>query len=334
MKKIYFIILGVAIVLGGFFYFRYEVYFSHGSVSGDKIFEVSKGEGNGEVGTSLRQDGFISGSWYFYYYIKTHGLLNRILPGKYKLNGNMTIPEIALVITNEKNILPGYVEITFPEGLTIQQMADKINANELDGQGFLGLAKDPSPDLIEKFNFLQEGKSLEGYLFPDTYYFSKEIDARGIIVKILDNFNNKLSSDLRKEIAKQQKTLSNIITMASIVEKEVSTDNDRAIVAGLFWNRIASGQALQSDATLSYALNDKVSQHSLTQTKTNSPYNTYLYKGLPPGPICNPGLSAIEAAIHPQKTDFVYFLSDPKTGQTIFSKTFAEHVANRNKYGL
>lgn len=334
MKKVFLVIASMIIVLGGFFYFRYQVYFSHQNQVEKTIFEISKGDGSVEVATKLKEANLISGKIYFYYYLKTHNLISNILPGKYELNGGMTIPDIAITITNKKNILPGYVEITFPEGLTIKQMAEKIIASGLDGQGFLNLAQNTPQDLKDKFDFLKESKSMEGYLFPDTYFFAKDIDARGIVIKILNNFDNKISVDLRKEIIIQKKTLAEILTLASIVEKEVSMDSDRSTVAGLFWNRLADGQALQSDATLSYFLDESVAQHTIVETKIDSPYNTYLKKGLPPGPICNPGLAAIKATIYPEKTDYYYFLSDPKTGQTIFSKSFNEHVENRRKYGL
>ncbi|KKQ14969.1 MAG: hypothetical protein US25_C0015G0002 [Candidatus Moranbacteria bacterium GW2011_GWE1_36_7] len=143
-----------------------------------------------------------------------------------------------------------------------------------------------------------------------------------------------MTDALLDEISKQKKTLYDVITMASIIEGEVQTDEDRKIVSGLFWNRLKIGQAFGSDATLEYVLGGNKRQHSLAETKTDSPYNTYLYKGLPPGPVSNPGISAIRAAIYPIETEYNYFLSDPKTGKTIFSKTFEEHVVNKGKYGL
>lgn len=334
-KKIIFSILAFAIIIGGLLYFRAQVYFSHGPTKENKVFEIAKGEGNAQIATNLKKEGMISGTWYFYYYMRTHGLLNNVLPGKFSLNGNMTIPEIANYITNEENILPGYVKATFPEGWDMKRMAEKLNSGGLDGNGFLRMAQNPSKDITGSYGFMPaSGKSLEGYLFPDTYFFKKDIDAKGIIIKILDNFDKKLTSQMRDDIKKQEKTIPEIITLASIVEKEVSSDEDRALVSGLFWNRIKIGQALQSDATLSYILGDKNDQHSLDETRIDSPYNTYRNRGLTPGPISNPGLSSIRAAIYPKDSDYNYFLSDPATGDTIFSRTFEEHIANRNKYGL
>jgi UPF0755 protein len=150
--------------------------------------------------------------------------------------------------------------------------------------------------------------------------------------KILNNTELRIGNGLRAEIEKQEKSIFEIITMASIVEREVGNEKDRNVVSGIFWNRLEIGQALQSDATLSYVLEDKVDSHSLEQLKLESPYNTYLYKGLPAGPVSNPGLSAIKASIHPEKTNFFYFFTAGE--ETIFSKTFEEHVANRNKYGI
>ena len=323
----------LAVLAGGFFYFRYQVYFSHGENSESQTFEVIKGEGNGQVAAKLEQVGLVSGNWYFYYYLQTHGLVNKILPGKYALNGGMSIPEIAVHITNEENILPGYVKITIPEGWTSKKIAERLAANGLDGQGFLEIAQNPQ-EISAGYGFLDGAATLEGYLFPDTYFFKKDIDAAGIVEKMLDNFDKKLTAGMRGDIAKQGKSIADIITLASIVEREVSSFEDRELVGGLFWNRIAIGQPLQSDATLTYILDDEIGQHTLEQTRIDSPYNTYRNKGLPPGPIANPGLAAIKATLYPKNSEYNYFLSDPETGQTVFSKTFEEHVSNKDKYGL
>lgn len=333
-KKIIIILAIAAVLLGGAFYFRYQVYYSHGSFRNSKVFEIVKGEGNGAVAEKLKAEKLVSGKIYFYYYLRSHSLLNKILPGKYQLNGNMTIPEIAMLITNEENILPGYVKITFPEGWDSKKMAERLAANGFDGAAFLEIAKNPNPEITDKFEFLKGVKNLEGYLFPDTYFFAKEIRAEDIVQKILDNFDQKLTAEAREAIKNQGKSISDILTMASIVEMEVKNPDDRAIVSGLYWNRIKNGQALQSDITIAYILGEKKKQYSFDDTRTLSPYNTYLNKGLPPGPIDNPGLDAIKAAIYPKDSPYNYYLSDPETGQTIFSVTLEEHNANKVKYGL
>ena len=140
---------------------------------------------------------------------------------------------------------------------------------------------------------------------------------------------------MKKEITSQKKTIFQILTMASILEKEVSSAKDFKIVSGIFWNRIANGQPLQSCATLAYILGINKPQYSYEDTQVESPYNTYKYQGLTPGPISNPGINTINAAINPEKTIYNYFLTDPKNkNNTVYSTTYQEHVANKLKFGL
>ncbi|HLC95187.1 MAG TPA: endolytic transglycosylase MltG, partial [Patescibacteria group bacterium] len=155
-----------------------------------------------------------------------------------------------------------------------------------------------------------------------------------IIEKMLANFGKRIGTSFLGEVQKQKRTLYAVVTLASIVENEVKSETDRKMVADLFLRRIASGQALQSCATLQYILGVDKKQYSYEETRTESPYNTYLYPGLPPGPISNPGLMSLEAALAPTNNPYVYFLSDPKTDKTIFSVTYDEHVKNKNLYGL
>ncbi len=333
-KKLIILLVIIMVIVGGFFYFRTQVYFSHGAQTQSGVFEIQKGEGNAQIAANLQDKGIISNKIYFWFYLKTHNLLNKVYPGDYLLNGDMTIPEIAVIITNPKKV---YEKVLFKEGWTMKQMAEELKSHGFDDAAFLNMANNPSQDILSQFSVLADkpkSATLEGYLFPDTYYFSREATPEGILKKILNNTEVKINNDLRAEIKKQGKLIFDIITMASVVEREVSTTEDRALVSGLFWNRIAVGQPLQSDATLSYIYNDKIDAHSLEQTKVDSPYNTYQNKGLPIGPVANPGLSSINAAIYPKNSPYNYFLSDPQTGQTIFSKTFEEHVDNKVKYGL
>jgi UPF0755 protein len=334
-KKLIFIILGV-IVLGtlSFFYFHYQIYYSKGSYLETKIFKIEKGEGNGQISSRLKNEGLISGKIYFYYYTRTHKLINKILPGEYLLSGRMTIPEIVMTITQEQN---KSIKITFPEGFSLKEIAERLNENGLPGDDFLKLATRATSEILGRYDFTQpllSGSSLEGFLFPDTYFFKKDATAESIVLKMLDNFNSKLSSNLRADIKSQNKSVYDIITMASIIEKETNNEQDRKIVSGIFWNRIKNNQALQSCATVGYVLGVDKAQYSFEDTRTASPYNTYLNSGLPKGPISNPGMASIEAAIYPQNTDYNYFLTNPKTGETLYAKTIEEHNANKAKCGL
>lgn len=327
-------ILLLTVLLSGFFYFRHKVYNSHGVSEKNAIFRIEKGQGNGQISSNLEKERFISGKIYFWLYLKTHGLLDKIYPGEYLLSGKMTIPEISFIITNPEKV---YKKVLFPEGLTAKKMSEKLKEEGFDGENFLNLVKNSPQSIISDYSILSEKPSqstLEGYLFPDTYYFSKDATPEGILRKILSNTDAKISEEIKNKAKSQDKSLFQILTMASIIEKEVASDTDREIVSGIFWNRIGTGQPLQSCATLSFILGENKKQYSLEDTEIDSPYNTYQNRDLPPGPISNPGISAILAALNPKETNFNYFLSDPSTGKIIFSATLEEHNANKAEYGL
>ncbi|KKP97502.1 MAG: Aminodeoxychorismate lyase [Candidatus Moranbacteria bacterium GW2011_GWD2_36_12] len=335
-RKISVLFVAVIIFIGGFLYLYNQIYLATGKTTTQQTILVQKGDNALVVGEKLTKAGVISGKYYLAYYLWKGGQIHSLVAGVYEFAPGVKIPEVARVVTGGQ-VASTRVPITFPEGWTMKQMAERLSNNNFSGDEFLAMAKEPSQELKNKYTFLTEipqGKSLEGYLFPDTYYFAKDATTQDILEKMLKNFNIKMTDALLDEISKQKKTLYDVITMASIIEGEVQTDEDRKIVSGLFWNRLKIGQAFGSDATLEYVLGGNKRQHSLAETKTDSPYNTYLYKGLPPGPVSNPGISAIRAAIYPIETEYNYFLSDPKTGKTIFSKTFEEHVVNKGKYGL
>lgn len=334
-KKIFIIlILFAALSAAYFFYFRYQVYHSKGSRTAAEIFKIEKGERTESIAGRLLNENLIAGKFQFYYYLEIHNLLSKILPGEYEIGGNMTIPEIASIITEEQN---RFIKITFPEGWDSKKISERLSANGFSGDEFLHIVKNPPAELTDRFSFfsmLPMETNIEGYLFPDTYFFSRKMNTEDIAKRILANFDNKLTPDLREEIKKQKKTLKDVIAMASIVEREVNSEEDRKIVSGIFWKRIKNGQPLQSCATIAYVLGVNKKQYSFEDTRVQSPYNTYINRGLPPGPISNPGISSIQAAMYPKETGYNYFLNDPETGKTIFSKTIEEHNANKTKYGL
>lgn len=197
------------------------------------------------------------------------------------------------------------------------------------------------PDYSKKFSFLEDKPKyygLEGYLFPDTYRIYATSTVTEVIEKLLENFDKKLTPELRTEIKKQGKTIYEIVTMASIIEKEApfdyrsGDDRDARLISGIFWNRLKIGQALQSDATLSYIFSDRKTQHSGAELEIDSPYNTYKYRGLPPGPICNPGLWAIKAAIYPLKSKYNYFLTPNASTSVFYAASYEDHLRNKYKY--
>lgn len=335
-RKITIALFGLTAIAGCFFYAYNDIYFAVGVASESKTISIEIGDNALVVGKKLSKAGVIKGRYQFVFYLWRSDKLHSIMAGVYEFPKGMQIPDVASIITGGQ-VVPMRVKATFPEGWTIKQMTERLTASGLAGSDFSQIANNPSRELLGTYPFLKdlpEDATLEGYLFPDTYYFAKDVTALEIVKKMLDTFSVKVAVAIKSDLDAQKKSLFEIMTMASIVEGEVRNDNDRKIVAGLFWNRLASGMPLQSDATLEYALGTNSFQHSIAQTKTDSPYNTYQNKGLPPGPVLNPGLASILATLEPQQTDYVYFLTDPKTGKTVFAKTFAEHVANKAKYGL
>ncbi len=177
---------------------------------------------------------------------------------------------------------------------------------------------------------------LEGFLFPDTYFIPEKPlsnqDINSIIIKkSLDNFVQKITPQMQAQAALDNMSLYQIITLASVIEKETGADNtEKKTVSGIFYNRLKAGVPLESDATVSYFT--KHSPISVDDTKIKNPYNTYYYKGLPVGPICNPSLNSIMAALQPAKTDYMFFLTDPKTGQAVYAVTYDQHLLNKQKY--
>jgi UPF0755 protein len=238
----------------------------------------------------------------------------------------MSIRQMAQKIVRGE-IISQEIKVTIPEGFTLKQIDARLaQAGLIEPDELINF----DPNQVTSYKLQVTG--LEGYLFPDTYRFFKQATIEEIIQKMLDNFDRKVTQDLRDEIARQDKTLEEIIIMASLLEKEVPTYEDRRIVAGIFWQRLEDNYPLESCATIAYILEVDKWRYSYQDTRIKSPYNTYLNIGLPPTPINNPGLAAIQAAIEPQKTDAYFFLSDPVTGQTIFSQTLEEHNSNKAKY--
>jgi len=328
-----FVFLAIVLLLG--YWFHRQVYFSHGTGNISQAFEIRDGEGVKEIGERLEEAQLIENDLYFDYYIWKTGSREKLQAGKYELRGLMTIPEIVQVISIGE-VVPNEIKVTFPEGTSAKRMEEVLKEKGFEKNGFLEKVK-CSCGVKSDYNFLKDKPakaSLEGYLFPDTYIFFREASAADIINRMLLNFDEKLTRDMRVEIEKREKTIYEIVTMASILEKEVKTPEDMKIVSGIFWKRIDQGRPLQSCATIAYVLGREKKQYSYEDTRTPSPYNTYINKGLPPGPINNPGMNSILAAVYPKETDYNYFLTDPETGKTIFSKTLEEHEENKVKYGL
>lgn len=342
--------LFILILIVGSFYFLWFLekkapFEKAGSLDLKIELEVSEGEGSTEVGKKLEEAGVIKNKYFFYYYVWRTELDKKIQAGKYELSPNMTLAEIVEVLTEGK-VKQEIVKLTIPEGFTNKKIIEALREKKPSiAEEFEKIAScrcinkaDCDCDAFsEKYSFIKEiptGVDLEGYLFPDTYFIYEEDSGKTLIEKFLKNFEKKVGGDILEEIKEQNKTLHEVITLASIVEKEVNEYEDRELVAGIFWKRIKEGLPLQSCATLAYVTGENKEKYYQEDINFASPYNTYLNPGLPPGPISNPGLESIKATVWPKESDYYFFLSDPQTGKTIFSKDSQEHSQNKAKVGL
>jgi UPF0755 protein len=292
-------------------------------------YDVPKGAGSDEIANSLKNQGFIKNAWFFRFYVLGSGNYRKLQAGTYKLSPSMTLAEIVKklstgdVIRNTATIIEGWDEKDIGDYLAGKQIATL--------EQFLTAIK---KDYTKEYTFLKgkpKSVDLEGFIFPDTYQLPIDANADTVVAAALENFNAKMTGEMRSAIAAQHKTVFQIVTMASLIEKEVVSPQDKRIVSGILWKRIANGMPLQVDAAI-YYLSGKTRSISSQDIAINSPYNTYLHYGLPLGPICNPGIESILAAIYPQKSDYWFYLSASGTGKTIFSRTLDEHNAAINKY--
>jgi UPF0755 protein len=306
-------------------------------------FAVAPGEGVKKIGFDLVKAGLIKSEFHFELYIWQTKNGANMQAGVYQLSPQMTIKDIVAqlvagkVVSEEKEItiIPGWNLRDIAAYLQKQGIASSADFYRLSGEPLKKYKSGQLPDYSGDFSLLSDkpkNYGLEGYLFPDTYRVFKNAKAEDVILKMIGNLDAKLTTTMRADIAKEGKSIYEIITLASIIEKEVNKPEDMKTVSGIFWNRLKIGQPLGSDATLSYIFGDGKAAHSLEETQSSSPYNTYRFAGLPPGPIASPSLDAITAAIYPATTDYYYFLTNPANGETIFAKTLAEQNRNKQKY--
>jgi len=321
---IIFILLFIVILFSGIFIWRGTFLPKEAGSVETVMFLIKKGEATKEISIDLEKQGLIKNSFFFRIYALIQGKTKELKAGEYELSPAMTIPEIVAKLVSGEIIKK---TITIIEGWNLKDINDYLRDR--------GGTVPPKLDLYKKdYAFLEDASddvSLEGYLFPDTYEISSEDGIEDIVRKMLTNFGKKLNQDLREEITSQGKSIFEIITMASLIEKEVKTLEDKKIVSDIFWKRLKIGKPLESCATIAYILGVNKWRYSFDDTRILSPYNTYLNRGLPFGPICNPGMESILAAIYPEESDYWFYLSTPE-GKTIFSKTLGEHNIAKAKY--
>jgi UPF0755 protein len=329
LKEFKRIVTTVAVFILFFFIFIcIQIYVPANPIShANTIFTVQKGMGDTEIANSLQKLGIIRSNWFFRLYVVASLQHTKLQAGRYDLSARMSTYQIAKKMATGDTIQDKAVIL---EGWDVRDIGKYMQEKGICTQKeFIAAAK---KDYSKEFDFLKDKPTdigVEGFLFPDTYDIAKGQSCDDLIVAMLSNFDKKLTPDLRAQITKQKKTIFDITTMASMIEKEVKSMSDKKIVSGIMWKRISIGMPLQLDCTVNYITDRNDPSVTIKATKIDSPYNTYMYYGLPKGPISNPGIDSINAAIYPQKTSYLFWLSD---GTTHFSQTLDQHNEAKAKY--
>ncbi len=293
--------------------------------SGDFVnFEIKPGESLSLIGQDLYAKKLINSETLFRLYAHFDKRGNLIQTGLYKIPGNLTLN--ALMNTFVKG--PGDLKLTFIEGWRREEMAELVSKSLPSATGYQ--------------DFMKASVDSEGFIFPDTYFFPQQVLASSVVDLLTTTFKDKVTPKIQAGFASQNLSLGDAVTLASIVEREAATDADRQMVAGVLLNRLKAEWFLNADATVQYAVasNSCLGQSncdwwpkslSSNDLKIDSPYNTYVTKGLPPAPICNPSLSALEAVASPAKSDYLFYLTGTD-GVFHYAKTIEEHNQNISKY--
>lgn len=326
MKKILFLLLLVIGIIVGVSSWWYSAIKPLSTDSGVQDFLITKGASASQIGNRLVQEGLIKNSLAFKFYVQLTGAAGRIQAGEYSLSRNLNL----IQIVNELLGGPKEIWVTIPEGFRREEIAKKF-ADSLE--------KEDKNIFVDEF--LQNSSGSEGMLFPDTYIFPKTASASAIVKKLKATFETRIDSQMEAEIASSGYSLNEVLTMASIIERETVTTEERPVVAGILFKRLKAGWPLQADATLQYAVSSSRCKGQIdckwweipevADRQLTSPYNTYRNTGLPPYPIANPGLPSIRAAIYPEDSDFWYYLHDKK-GKIYYARTLEEHNENVRKY--
>ena len=323
------IIVGVLIIAGGLGAI-YLVPNTFAQDDGTQVLVIEKGQTGTEIADMLYERGLIRSTQGFKLWLYLSGTNDKLQTGHYQIPNKVTVRELISLLQE------GHVEsirVTIPEGYTVGDIAIVLEKNQImKAKDFLAEAKTFVPYPYMK-GTRPATYPVEGFLFPSTYEIPVGATPREVIQMMADEMNRYLTPAVKKQIQAQHMSIHDFVTLASIVERESLFDADRPTIAGVFKKRLAHGIPLQSDATISYVLGYAKEDVTIGDTQLQSPYNTYVSKGLPPGPIANPGKKALDAVLHSEDTEYLYFVAD-KDGHNHFSKTYEEHLAEVHKiYG-
>ena len=286
--------------------------------------KIARGMSSQAIATKLAQKDLIHHPWTFLLAAHLSGVTNRLQVGSYRLSGSMSIPQIIDHLKAGKVITH---QLVIPEGLTV---ADVGELWEKGGFGTTAAFNEAASSPTWQRSYNIEAETLEGYLFPNTYQFPDGAPAETLIQTMLDEFDRRWTAEMSDEAKALGFSRHEIITLASIIEAEARVADERPLISSVFHNRLGRGWKLQADPTALYGVGNPDRPPTAADLRINSPYNTYLHKGLPPGPICNPGIASILAALRPASADYMYFVAIGG-GKHYFSKTLREHRNMINK---
>jgi len=318
-KRIVFFSIGVCFLVGMFLAVGFGFYLMNPAKEGgpDQVFFVREGSTLNEVAGELQSREIITNKSLFLLWARVMGYSRSIKAGEYRLNAGMAPVKILNILSKGAIITH---RVTIPEGFTIKQVGYLLEEKGLVNKDkFLAFTGDP--DIARLYGI--SGPGLEGYLYPDTYHFGRGLTSMSVIDVMVRRFKE-VYSQFREMAEQSGMTMEKVVTLASIVEKETGLGKERPLIASVFLNRLNIRMRLESDPTVIYGLKGFDGNLKRKHLKEDTPYNTYVIRGLPPGPIANPGREAIKAVLYPAKSDYLYFVSK-NDGSHYFSKTLSEH---------
>lgn len=319
---------GVVAVGAGIFALTFFIRATYTGQAGPAVeFEVPKGASGIDIGKLLAEKGLIEHPDLFRIALRLKPLQGAgIKHGVYELPQGYSAAQLLAELEGgpDRAFLDEQFKLTIPEGLSIKQ------ASELFDEPTAFTASAGDPELMAKAGV--DAENLEGFLMPNTYFFDQKPDARAAVERMVRQFKEDYDKLLKEIPAASQYDIRTVVTVASLVEEEARLDDERPVVASVIYNRMKSGMPLQMDSTLQFALGKYGERMLDVDKKVDSPYNTYKYPGLPPGPICSPGIGSLRAAMQPADTDYLYFVSNADGKSHTFSRTLAEHNAAVARY--
>lgn len=340
--KVFILIIVIMLVLlagTAFFAWRYVQKELKPVVAAEQVvrFTIPAGSSSSKITHILADNGLIRSSTMFWYYLKYTKEGNQFKAGTYEMKPGLTKTEIIDRLNNGDIVKEDVLRFTIPEGFNVEQIADKLSSQKIVSKtAFLDMAdseRNYSCGWTDKIPEVQGIKHrLEGYLYPDTYEMKKGSTVEAVLERMLCEWDNKLEQlpvDWHEQLEKKALSFHELLTIASLIEREVVVEEERAVVAGVIYNRLKEKMPLQIDATVQYLFNEPKERLYEKDLKVKSPYNTYLHTGLPPGPIASPSLASIKAALYPKETKFLYYVTKKDgTSAHLFAETFAEHKRN------